>query len=302
MRKTEGTLRSLVALYEQSPAYLDLADSTKKSYARYIRKVEADFGDLPISALSDRRVRGDFLAWRDAIAAGSRRQADHAFVVLARIISWSYDRGLAPSNPCLRPGRLYRVSRSEKVWTDRDEAAFYELAPPHLHLALNLALWTGQRQGDLLRLKWDQYDGKHLRLKQGKRGARVEVPVGESLRLALEAAKAARIQMAGEEVKLDQLTILATLNGTAWTADGFRTSWGRACAKAGVFGVTFHDLRGTAVTRLAIAGCSTAEIATITGHSLKDVEAILDAHYLKRDSAMATSAIRKLENSRKTPN
>jgi integrase len=58
--------------------------------------------------------------------------------------------------------------------------------------------------------------------------------------------------------------------------------------------VTFHDLRGTAVTRLAIAGCTEPEIATITGHSLGDVRSILDA-YLHRDKALAESAIRKLE-------
>ena len=44
--------------------------------------------------------------------------------------------------------------------------------------------------------------------------------------------------------------------------------------------LTFHDIRGSAVTRLAAAGCEAPKIATITGHSLKDVEAILDAHYL----------------------
>jgi integrase len=60
-------------------------------------------------------------------------------------------------------------------------------------------------------------------------------------------------------------------------------------------GLTFHDLRGTAVTRLAIAGCTEAEIATIIGHSLRDVRSILDAHYLHRDPALAESAIRKLE-------
>ena len=37
----------------------------------------------------------------------------------------------------------------------------------------------------------------------------------------------------------------------------------------GVSGVAFHDLRGTAVTRLALAGCTEAEIASITGPSLK---------------------------------
>jgi hypothetical protein len=40
----------------------------------------------------------------------------------------------------------------------------------------------------------------------------------------------------------------------------------------------------------------------ITGHSLRDVRSILDAHYLHRDPALAESAIRKLEKGTKTPN
>ncbi len=39
--------------------------------------------------------------------------------------------------------------------------------------------------------------------------------------------------------------------------------------------------------------CSEAEIAISTGHSLRDVAAILDAHYLSRDSQLAESALRK---------
>jgi len=55
-------------------------------------------------------------------------------------------------------------------------------------------------------------------------------------------------------------------------------------------------------SRLAIAGCSEMEIATLTGHSLRDVGAILDAHYLNRDLALAESAVRKLERGTKSPN
>ena len=68
----------------------------------------------------------------------------------------------------------------------------------------------------------------------------------------------------------------------------------------GVVGVTSNDLRGTAVTRLALCECTEAEIATITGHTLRDVRSILDAHYLHRDPALAEGAIRKLE--RRTKN
>ena len=59
--------------------------------------------------------------------------------------------------------------------------------------------------------------------------------------------------------------------------------------------LTFHDLRGTAVVRLAIASASVPQIATVTGHSLKDVEAVLDAHYLGRDIQLAEAAVLKLE-------
>jgi len=54
-------------------------------------------------------------------------------------------------------------------------------------------------------------------------------------------------------------------------------------------------LRGTAVTRLALVRCTEAEIATITGHSLRDVRSILDAHYLHRDIEIARAAATELE-------
>ena len=67
--------------------------------------------------------------------------------------------------------------RAEKIWTAADEAAFLERAPAHLHLPLLLALWTGQRQGDLLRLPWSAYDGKHIRLRQSKTGVRLFISI-----------------------------------------------------------------------------------------------------------------------------
>ena len=56
----------------------------------------------------------------------------------------------------------------------------------------------------------------------------------------------------------------------------------------------FHDLRGTAVTRLALSGCTVPQIAAITGHSSRDVDAILEAHYLGGRLELAEQAIVKL--------
>lgn len=297
-----GVLQAIIDGYSGSSDFEELAPRTRTDYRKQFKVIEAEFGDMPLKALEDRRTRSEFMAWRDRLATKSRRQADYAFTVLARCLSWGLNRGILSVNPCERAGRVYRSSRSENVWTDEDEAAFLEKAPKHLHLALLLALWTGQRQGDLLRLTWAAYDGTHIRMRQRKTRVRVVLPVGSPLKAALDAAKAGRAKLTSEKPnKPAPLTILATESGTTWTESGFRASWRKACAKAGVTGVTFHDLRGTAVTRLAVAECTEAEIATITGHSLKDVGAILDTHYLKRDGRLGESAIRKLETRTKLP-
>jgi integrase len=95
--------------------------------------------------------------------------------------------------------------------------------------------------------------------------------------------------------------ILTNSDGKPWTSDGFRTSWRKASQRVGITDLTFHDLRGTAVTRLAICGCTEAEIATITGHSLRSVRSILDAHYLNRDPALARMRLGSSKGEQKCP-
>jgi integrase len=197
--------------------------------------------------------------------------------VLARVLSVAKDRGKISVNPCEKGGRLSAGSRRDKIWTLEDEAAFLEKAPAHRHLPFLLAIWTGQRQGDLLRLTWSGNDGSRILLRQSKTGARVAPPVGEPLKVVLD-----------EAAKQKKSTIIVTnSSGNAWTEHGFRSSWRKACARAGVQGLTFHDLRGTAVARLALAGSTEAEIAVFIAQSLNDVRDILNRHYLSRDPALA---------------
>ena len=92
-----------------------------------------------------------------------------------------------PSNPCERPGRVYRSERIDNIWSAEDELAFLKSAPAHVGLAFMLALWTGQRQGDLLRLPWSAYNGRTIRLRQGKTKAHVVIPVGAPLKVMLDA-------------------------------------------------------------------------------------------------------------------
>lgn len=276
-----ASFQSIIVGYKASQDFLGLSPRSQSDYLKQIKKIEAKFGDLPIAALEDARVTREFLEWRDGMA-GSPRQADYAWTILMRLCSWARARGLTLYRPPERVDRLYHADRSEKIWEETHLAALLAVASEPLQRACILALETGQRQGDLLTLPWSAYDGAWIRLRQSKTDRRVNIPVTRRLRAILDNSKRTSTQ------------ILTNKRGLAWQQNAFRKAWGDACRKAKIVGLTFHDLRGTAVTRLAEAECSHAEIAAITGHSMRDVGAILDK-YLARTDKIALSAIAKLE-------
>jgi integrase len=280
-----GTLFSLIAAYRASTEFTGRAEKTRKDCARYLRLIEDEFGTMPISVAQDRRTRGKFKEWRDTMA-DRPRVADYAWTVLARVLAVAKDHGTISVNVCERGGRLYEADRAEIIWTADHISKFCAGASPELQFALLLALWTGQRQADLIRLTWSQYDGACIRLRQGKGRNRVTIPTGAPLKVALDARRPEK----------PEGTILRNSFGESWTSDGFRASWGKAFERAGLgdADLHFHDLRGTAVTRLALSGCTVPQIAAITGHSPRDVDAILEAHYLGGKVELAEQAIVKL--------
>jgi integrase len=164
-----GTFQKLIDTYLDSTEFREeLADRTKADYRNIISRIQTKFYSMPLEAVEDRRARGVFKAWRDELALRSARQADYAWTVLARMLSIAKDRGLIEVNRCEKGGRVYKSDRAEIIWTADDIETFCKAASPQLQFALLVALWTGQRQGDLLRLTWSAYDGTYIRVRQSK--------------------------------------------------------------------------------------------------------------------------------------
>ncbi|MDK4727416.1 tyrosine-type recombinase/integrase [Rhizobium phaseoli] len=277
------TLDRLIKEYRASAEFKDKAPKTRREYDRYLDMIrDSELAKMSFSAIQDKEARGDFKEWRDTMA-DRPRTADYAWTTLARVLSFAKDRGRISVNVCERGGRLYEADRTENIWTDDLLAKLFAVASADVKAAVTFALWTGQRKSDLLSAPWSDYDGKFIKVKQRKTGARVKIPAGKDLKDLLDSM-----------TKRSPL-ILTNSRHRAWTSDGFDTSWQKTMKKAGIEGLTFHDLRGTAVTRLALAGCNNSQIASITGHSLRDVDAILDAHYLGGKAQLAEQAIAKLE-------
>jgi integrase len=278
-----GILLAITQAYQASSTFTDLADRTKTDYIRFIKIIEAEWGDYPLKLLSDVRTRVKLLEWRDRIAQQSAKKADYLWKVLSLILAWGKNRGLVSVSPCERAGTVYHGSRVDKIWSDEEETTFLKTAHEYrMHDPFMMAIWTGQREGDLIRLPWTAYDGRYIRLRQSKTGKPVVIPVGKPLKALLDASP-----------RLAE-TILTSSKGKPWTESGFQKAWKKAIKRAGIVDRTFHDLRGTAITRLA-ERVTIQDIAALTGHSLASVYSILQKHYLHLGLEGAERAIRALE-------
>ena len=89
-------------------------------------------------------------------------------------------------------------------------------------------------------------------------------------------------------------TMTAKENGAPMTYGSMEWAVRETKKRAGLGGLQVHDLRRTCVIKLAEAGCSTAEIGAITGHSDQSVHRMMRT-YLPKTFAMARNAITKLE-------
>ena len=301
-----ATIASLIRQYQASNDWTKLAPYTREIEQFHLNAIEDEFGDMPLAAVEARGSRSLFLEWRDELAVDTPRAADAKLVRLARVLKFGHDREIITRHPLSSFPRVYNVDRSEVLWLPAHFEKLNAVANPPIKLAAFVALHTGQRRGDLLALRWSQYDGAGLSLVQQKTKAKVYVPCTKALKATLDELQAVAGARAGG-AEIGALHVLNSTAGVPWTIEAFKQAWRYAMISAAIpavvieqrgkpasFDLHFHDIRGTAVTMLAEGGCSVPEIASITGHTLASATRILET-YLSATRALATAAIAKLE-------
>ena len=191
--------------------------------------------------------------------AHTPRMADVKLAQLRRLLSWAYDRGRIDVNHALKIEPLVPAGHSRKdcIWTTEDQHRFLAVVPEAMRRLFLIALYTCQRKSDLCRLSWSNLDDDGwLAIKQGKTGAKVELPV-----FALRP-----LNDIIATLPHDQAVMLTTAQGRPWKADNVRTRFTEYRHAVGIEDLTFHDLRGTGLQMLAEAGCTEKQIAAVTGH------------------------------------
>lgn len=130
-------------------------------------------------------------------------------------------------------------------------------APLRVQLMMDLALRLGQRQGDLLDLKWSQLRDGYVNLRQGKTGKRLAIEITPDLKRVF-----GRCWMLPNRAEY----VITRKCGGRYTSEGFRALWQRtidAYCRRGGTRFTFHDLRALCATR-----CSSPEEAMkLLGHT-----------------------------------
>ncbi|QDZ10699.1 tyrosine-type recombinase/integrase [Devosia ginsengisoli] len=295
------TVADLIQLYTASGSFRGLSAASKKSYQLYLDSILTKFGASPLKMFDERGARTLIRQWRDNELASRPRTADATIAILRLILNFAVDEEYLYRNPAAGLGCIHTITRRDIIWTDGQIAAFLSKAPRHLSRVLLLAIWTGQRQADLINLKWEAYDGRYIMLQprksyRGKPARRVKVLVAEELRKILKEINLEQIARANDPNPKKRRPqpdyILTNSRGIPWVLEGFKGAWRKAVAHAGLSGVTFHDLRGTFITLSHRAGASIMEIAEATGHDEKECERIIRKHYL---AAGGEPVVMKLE-------
>ena len=244
-------------LSEALDRYEREVSSTKKGYLQEKKRIRA-WKSHPLGKRFLASIQGkDFALYRDErIKSGSSANTvrldlaviSHLFEVARK--EWGME-GLhnpvkairMPSPPAGRDRRL-QAGELEKLLESSSE---------EMNQVIRFALETAMRRGELAGMTWEMVDLKKrtVTLPETKNGQKRIVPLSfVALSILKERLRTRR------------------LDGKVWNigSDAISQDFAKACRKAGISGLHFHDLRHEATSRLFEKGFDTMEVSTITGH------------------------------------
>ncbi len=181
--------------------------------------------------------------------------------VLAKIFTLALQQGVVATNPCRQVKKLREDNQRTRYLSVEEESALMEAleSRPRLRSIVVLAIHTGMRFGEIMKLRWSEVDFSRnvIHIKGTKTGKDRGIPMSGKVRNELLALER---QRASEEWVFP--------NGTTGKQQLRVTrSWYSACREAEIQGLRFHDLRHTAATRMADGGADAFTIAAILGHA-----------------------------------
>lgn len=269
----ELTVPGLVALYQKSPQWRQLAPSSRRLYSAGLDKLSADLPTAPAAQVAPSDIRQLF----DDM--GETPGMANAFL---RTVGSLYKWG-RPHHVTVNP--IEGIEPFEQGEHQPWPQALIDLAEisedGFIRLSVRMMLYTAQRIGDVCNARWSDINGGFWVMtpeKTKKKRGEMQIPVHRDLQAELARHdKVSPFIFVGRDGPMKPETMRRAIQIWA-TARGYD--------------VVPHGLRKNAVNALLEVGCSVAETAAISGQSLQMVE-----HYSKKrnQTKLGSAAILKWE-------
>lgn len=247
------TVSYLLDRYEAEVLPFTLAPQTQKNYRLIIPKLRALWGHRIVDELRPK----DFGPWIYEVQKG-RVQRVRMLAVLSSVFTWGVSRWYLIERNVLRDVKRFKNPPRDRLILDHEFDAMKGLSPPRMQLAMDLAVITGQRQGDILNFRWsdiedlpapvtDERTGdvvtQELNVYQSKTGKRIGIGITKDLEAVLD-------QCWQLEGRCE--FILCRSMGGRYGGAGFRAMWQKYinlyCSRGGIR-FTYHDIRALCATR-----------------------------------------------------
>lgn len=253
-RVLPGSLEALVRSYFAAPAFRQLGATTQAAYRRLIGTVVSAHGEKPARLMHTAAIRSIVNG-----RAATPSAANHTLRSLRALMRHAIEIGWRTDDPTQGVRRLKERAQGVPTWTEEDIATFEAHWPPGSkpRLALALLLYTGQRRSDVVRTGRQHVRGRAIQVRQVKTGTTLLIPLHPDLTALIPPDR-------------NRLTFLMTDEGASarpYTPNGFYMRFATWCEAAGLPpGLSPHGLRKAAARRMAEAGCTAHQIASVTGH------------------------------------
>ena len=279
-RTGAGSVDAAIVGFYGHESYLSLAPASRSTRRQSLEVFRREHGTKPIAALQRQHI-AKLLAERKPAGARNLLNALKAlmrFAVLTGLIE--HDPAISLKAPKVKTA----VAGGIHSWNE-DEIADYRSTHPigtTARLALELALNTACRRSDLIEIGPQHIRDGIFSYNQHKTLAAVAMPVHPDLLEVLAATPKTNMRF------------LMASTGRPFTPNTFGNKFREWCRDAGLPQCSVHGLRKAQARRLAEAGCSAHQIASVTGHkTLSEVQRYADAanrgHMAK--AAMASVAV-----------
>lgn len=253
--KGQYTVADLIKDYEQSTEFKNgLSPNTQSNYGTQLAKVGDYLGHFAADQLGDEAIQMllDDKGWGTA--------TQNLFVAVIRSM-YLWGRQSTRKKVTIEPMRDYKPQKTGEhaPWPRDILKAGLEAEDAQIRLAVCLLYYTGQRIGDVLKMRWTNIEDGAIYVRQQKTGKEVWIPAHSALQAQLD------------QTPKRGMTIICNTDGKPLRIAMLRGILQDFTAKLGVKTVP-HGLRKNAVNALLEAGCTVAEVAAITGQTLQIIE------------------------------